>query len=122
MPPVGFQGITVIDPGDEARRLGTLPVEVLGLEADALETLHAWGIRTFKSLAALPTIPLTERLGQYGLHLQRLAQGAVMRELVPASLPESFQESTELEEPVELLEPLAFVVNRLLDQTNGAID
>lgn len=93
-----------------------MPVEVLGLEADVLDTLHAWGIRTFKALAALPTVPLTERLGQYGLHLQRLAQGAVTRELVPAVLPESFRESTELEEPVDLLEPLAFILNRLLDQ------
>lgn len=112
----GFKGITIIDPQDEARRLGTLPVEVLGLESDVLDTLHAWGIRTFKALAALPSVPLTERLGQYGLHLQRLAQGAVMRELVPSALSDSFQESTELEEPVELLEPLAFVLNRLLDQ------
>ncbi len=112
----GFKGITVIDPGDEARRLSRLPVEVLGVEEDVLETLHAWGIRTFKALAALPAVPLTERLGQYGLHLQRLAQGAVTRELIPAALPEAFQESTELEEPVELLEPLAFVLNRLMEQ------
>jgi protein ImuB len=112
----GFKGITVIDPGDEAQGLGKLPVEVLGSAPDVLDVLHAWGIRDFKSLAALPSIDLTERLGQYGLHLQRLARGAVMRELVPAALPASFQESTELEEPIDLLEPLAFVINRLLEQ------
>jgi protein ImuB len=93
-----------------------LPVEVLGLEPTVQDVLHAWGIRTIKALAALPSIELTERLGQYGLHLQRLARGAVMRELVPAALPPSFQESTELEEPVDLLEPLAFVLNCLLEQ------
>src|ERR1044071_3785729 len=112
----GFKGTTVIGPGDEAQRLSTLPVEVLGSETEVLDVLHAWGIRDFKALAALPSIELTERLGQYGLHLQRLARGAVMRELVPAALPASFQESTELEEPIELLEPLAFVLNRLLEQ------
>ena len=112
----GFNGVTVLDPHDEAKRLGTLSVEVLGLEPDVSEVLDAWGIRTFQALAALPSIPLTERLGQYGLHLQRLAKGAVIRELVAAPLPESFQESTELEEPVELLEPLAFVLNDLLGQ------
>ena len=112
----GFQGITVIDTGDEALRLSKLPVEVLGVEPEILDVLHAWGIRDFKSLAALPSIDLTERLGQYGLHLQRLARGAVMRELVPAALPVSFQASTELEEPIELLEPLAFVLNRLMEQ------
>ncbi|HEV7676531.1 MAG TPA: DNA polymerase Y family protein [Candidatus Angelobacter sp.] len=112
----GFKGITIIDPQEETKRLSTLPVETLGLESDVLHVLHAWGIRDFKSLAALPSIELTERLGQYGLHLQRLASGAVMRELVPAALPASFQESTELEEPIELLESLAFVLNRLLEQ------
>jgi protein ImuB len=112
----GFKGITIIDPQDEARRLGTLPIEVLGLESDVLATLDSWGIRTFKALAALPSVPLTERLGQYGLHLQRLAQGSVMRELVPSILSESFQESADLEEAVERLEPLAFVLNHLLDQ------
>src|SRR5438270_2702647 len=77
----GCKGITVIDPGDEAQRLSKLPVEVLGVEAEVLDVLHAWGIGDLKSLAALPPIELTERLGQYGLHLQRLARGAVMREL-----------------------------------------
>jgi protein ImuB len=112
----GFKGITVVDPGDEAQSLSKLPVEVLGSGPEVLDVLRAWGIRDFKSLAALPSIELTERLGQYGLHLQRLARGAVMRELVPAALPASFQESTELEEPIELLEPLAFVLNGLLEQ------
>jgi protein ImuB len=112
----GFKGITVVDPGDEAQSLSKLPVEVLGSAPEILAVLHAWGIRDFKSLAALPSIELTERLGQYGLHLQRLARGAVMRELLPAALPASFQESTELEEPIELLEPLAFVLNGLLEQ------
>ena len=112
----GFKGITIIEPGHEAQRLGILPVEVLGLEPDVQDVLHAWGIRTLKSLAVLPSIELTERLGQYGLHLQRLARGTITRELVPAALPPSFQESTELEEPVDLLEPLAFILNRLLEQ------
>jgi protein ImuB len=112
----GFKGITIIEPDHEAQRLGTLPVEVLGLEPDVQDVLHAWGIRSFKALAALPSIELTERLGQYGLHLQRLVRGTVMRELVPAALPPSFKEITELEEPVDLLEPLAFVLNRLLEQ------
>ena len=111
----GFKEITVIGPGDEAHSLSKLPVEVLGVEPDVLDVLDAWGISDFKSLAALPSIELTERLGQYGLHLQQLARGAAMRELVPAALPASFQESTELDEPIALLEPLAFALNRLLE-------
>jgi protein ImuB len=112
----GFRGIIIISAGDEARQLSSLPIEILVPEPKTLAVLYAWGIRDFKSLAALPSIPLTERLGQYGLHLQRLAQGAVMRELIPAESPAVFQECAELEEPVELLEPLSFILNRLLEQ------
>lgn len=112
----GFAGITIISAGDEARRLSSLAIEILEPEPEIFDVLYAWGIRDFKSLAALPSIPLTERLGQYGLHLQRLAQGAVMRELVPIELPAVFQEYAELEEAVELLEPLSFILNRLLEQ------
>jgi protein ImuB len=112
----GFKGITIIHAGDEAGCLSPLPVEVLELDPDVFEILQAWGITIFRQLAALPAVELTERLGQYGLHLQRLCRGNVMRELVPAELPQLFQESTELEEPVELLEPLAFVLNSLLER------
>jgi protein ImuB len=112
----GFAGITIIPAGQEAQRLGPLPVEVLEMESDIQEVLDSWGITDFKSLAALPTIPLTERLGQRGLHLQRLAQGAFIRELVPADPPASFEECEELEEAVELLEPLGFILNPVLEQ------
>lgn len=117
----GFTGITVIPSGQEANGLARLPVEVLQPDAEILDTLDSWGIRDFKSLAALPEIPLTQRLGQHGLYLQRLARGQVQRELVPAELPAVFQESVELEEPVDLLEPLAFMLNRLLEQLTARL-
>jgi protein ImuB len=85
-------------------------------EEEIMDALNAWGIRDFKSLAALPSVALTQRLGQYGLHLQRLAKGEVHRELVPYVEASSFQASMELEESIELLEPLGFVLDRLLEQ------
>src|SRR5215471_11295552 len=112
----GFAGITLIAAGEEAQRLAGLPVEVLEPSLEILDTLESWGIRNFQSLAALPAVPLTQRLGQPGLHLQRLARGEVQRELVPASPPPSFQETAELEEAIDLLEPLGFILNRLLDE------
>jgi protein ImuB len=112
----GFAGITVIAEGEEAERLACLLVEVLQPSPEMLDTLDSWGIRNFKALAALPSIPLTQRLGQPGLHLQRLARGEVRRELILVESPQSFQESLELEEPVDLLEPLGFFLNRLLDE------
>jgi protein ImuB len=112
----GFAGIIVIAKGEEARRLAYLPVEVLQPSPEILDTLDSWGIRTFQALAVLPAVPLTQRLGQPGLHLQRLARGEVERELVPAESPPVFCESLELEEAVDLLEPLGFVLNRLLEE------
>ncbi len=117
----GFRGITLIEEGEEARRLNPLPLAVLEIEPDVVEILQAWGIRNLKALAALPEIDLTERLGQYGLHLQRLARGATKRELIPAGLPTTFRESEELEEAVELLEPLCLILNRFLEGLIGQL-
>jgi len=112
----GFKGVTLMDEGDEAWPLSFLPITVLEPEPEVQEILDAWGIKNLKSLAALPTIQLTERLGQYGLHLQRLAQGAVTRELVPFGLPAPFKQCEELDESIELLGPLCLVIKNVLGQ------
>ena len=112
----GFSGITMIPRGQEARRLAPLPVDLLPITPEMLETLDSWGIHTFQALAALPEIPLTERLGQAGLHLQRLARGQINRTLTPPEPAPDFRESYEFDDPVETLESLAFVLNRLLQQ------
>jgi protein ImuB len=109
-------------PGEEELRLAPLPIHVLEPGADILEILDGWGIRTFQALASLPPLPLVERLGQEGLRLQRLARGEVKRELVLAESAISFAESMELEEAVELLEPLAFVLNRLLERITTRLE
>ena len=121
----GFSGITIIPAGKEGERLGSLPVVVLfaerlegeaGQEAECLlATLDRWGIRNLHALAALPDIALSERLGQTGLHLQELARGAATRTLVPVAPPLIFEEGIELEHAIVLLEPLAFLLNRLLE-------
>jgi len=109
-------GITLIPAGDEADRLARLRISLLPITPDMLETLESWGIRTFQSLAALPEAPLTERLGQDGLYLQRLARGQIMRPLVPSGESPHFVETHEFDDPVETLESLSFIVNRLLQQ------
>ncbi len=115
----GFRGVTVIPEGKEAERLGNLPVELLlAGEQDPeplLETFHRWGIRNLRDLAALPDIPLSERLGQHGVRLQKLARGEISRTLVPVDPPLVFEEAIELEYPLTLLEPLAFLLSQLLD-------
>jgi protein ImuB len=117
----GFSGVTVIPQGQEAEQLGSLPVEVLfgnlaQESAQLLETFNRWGIRKLRDLAALPDVALSERLGQAGIHLQKLARGTASRTLVAFEPPLVFEEVIELEYPLVLLEPLAFLLGRLLEQ------
>ncbi len=124
----GFSGVTLIPEGREAEWLGDLPVDVLlesfsssfssNVEKAArwIETFDRWGIRKLRTLAALPEIPVSERLGQQGLHLQKLARGAASRNLRVLELRPIFAESVDLEYPIVLLEPLAFVLHRMLEQ------
>ncbi|MFZ0285712.1 MAG: DNA polymerase Y family protein, partial [Terriglobales bacterium] len=115
----GFRGVTVIPEGKESEQLGNLPVELLlaGKQEPEpfLETFHRWGIRTLRDLAALPDVPLSERLGQRGVYLQKLARGDISRTLVPVDPPLLFEEVIELEYPLTLLEPLAFLLSQLLE-------
>lgn len=122
----GFPGVTVIPTGKEAEQLGSLPTAVLfadQLEGDPqktadrlLETLDRWGIHNLRGLAALPEVSLSERLGQEGLRLQQLARGTASRTLIPVEATPVFEEAVELEHPIVLLEPLAFLLNRMLEQ------
>jgi len=81
-----------------------------------LETFDLWGVRNLRALAALPDIALSQRLGQTGLHLQQLARGTVTRTLVPVDAPLIFEEAVDLDHPLVLLEPLAFLLSHMLDQ------
>ena len=122
----GFSGVTVIPEGNETEKLGSLPVDVLlgrssGFDceheaAQFLETLGRWGVRNLRALAALPDVALSERLGQEGIRLQKLARGSTFRTLVPVEPPLVFEEAIELEYPLVLLEPLAFLLGRLLER------
>ncbi len=82
--------------------------------ADLAETLERWGIRRFRELAALPPLGIAERLGPEGLRLHELARGEAQRKLRLLEEPPRFEDEIELEYPVDLLEPLAFLLARLL--------
>ena len=119
----GFSSVTVVPEGKESEILGSLPIAILFTNEidsedteDFLQTFSRWGIRKFRDLIALPAAALSERLGQRGLELQQKACGVSKRTLVPSDPPPVFEEAMELEFPLVLLEPLAFLLNRMLDQ------
>jgi protein ImuB len=114
----GFPGTTVIPPQNESTVLSPLPLSVLALEPEQEETFASWGIKTLGALAALPQKALIARIGQAGYRLQALARGEYQHLLVPVASPADavLSESAELEHPVDLLEPLLFVLSRMLEQ------
>jgi len=114
----GFTGTTVICSGQEANTLAPLPVIVLELEPELEETFTSWGIKTLGALAALPEKALIARIGQTGYRLQALSRGEYQHLLVPVEpSPDAIlSETTELEHPVDLLEPLLFLLGRMLEQ------
>src|SRR5215467_3490018 len=112
----GFTGACVIAAGEEAARLSELPVGVLSISEETAQTLERWGVRTCGALAALPLLELSERLGQEGVRLHALARGEGTRAIVVAEAAYSFIEEMELDDAVEELEPLSFLLGRLLKQ------
>jgi protein ImuB len=114
----GLPGITTIAPGREAETLAPLPLAVLELEEAQTRTFAEWGLRTLGELAALPSKALAARAGKNGLHLQALARGDDRHLLVPTDEPvdAALAERIELEHPVELLEPLLFLLGRALEK------
>ena len=112
----GIRGVTVIPPGKEAETLAPLPVNLLGGSAEFAELLDLWGVRTFGEFAKLPPLGVAARLGDEGVRLQRLARGEGYRRLRPAEAALRFEAEMELDHPIDLLEPLSFVISRLLNE------
>lgn len=112
----GFAGVTVIPAGEDGLRIGRLSLEALRIPFEFVETLKRWGVHTCADFAALPEVAIVERLGQQGLRWWRLAQGTDDHPLIAKDFPSNFEEQMDLDSPVDLLEPLLFVLNRLLEQ------
>jgi protein ImuB len=112
----GFGGVTVIQRGTEAARLRDLPLGVLQPSLEILETLERWGIRTLGAFAKLPAVQISERLGQQGVQLHKLAQGAAVRPIVSHVETLRFMEVMELDYEITTIEPLTFILSRMLEQ------
>ena len=111
----GIWGTTIFAPGREAAILAPLPLFLLGGSAEFARTLDLWGIQSFGELAKLPPLGVAARLGEEGTHMQRLARGEGQRQLRMGSAMLVFREERELEDTVDLLEPLLFLLSQMLN-------
>jgi len=109
-----FAGITIIR--DAMGELADLCLDRLPIEPDLLDTFDSWGVRTLGDLAALPENGLAGRMGERALALQRLARGAINRPLLIHKLEEIYEDRIALDHPIELLEPLLFLIARILNE------
>ena len=109
-----FRGVTILKPGEEAARLGGLPIAKLPMPPEMLHTLQVWGIRNFAGFTALPPLGILERFGQEGLRLQGLACGQAERPLLLEHEGSVYREELRLDHTLDNLEPLLFVLNASL--------
>ena len=128
---INLKGITFVAAGEELTCLGDFQIaklnySLIGLEKDRadviFEIFRLWGVRTFKDLANLPVAGLSERLGQEGLHLQKLAAGKTERHLKLRQPAQNFTNAIELDHPLAELEPLSFIFARLLNQLCASLN
>ena len=115
-----FTGITVI-PEESLGALNSIDIENLPLTSQLSELFEAWGIRSFQDLAQLPEEGIAERLGPEGVYLRRMARGAAHRPLRIFKPEVQFEERIELEHALINLEPLLFIISRILNNQCGKL-
>ena len=108
--------VRVVPTGEESTALAALPLSVLDLSEQQVETFSLWGIHTLGMLAALPERELISRLGQSGKRLRQLARGEALHLFQAVEPAFTLRERMELESPVEVLDALMFVANLMLEQ------
>jgi protein ImuB len=114
----GRAGVSIVPAEHEAEALAILPLNVLDLDPEQTETFASWGIRNCAELAALSETDLIARIGQAGKRLHSLARGEWPHLMIPqeASFESELVENIELDHPIEVLEPLLFLLARMIDQ------
>ncbi|HEY7291475.1 MAG TPA: hypothetical protein VH583_16675 [Vicinamibacterales bacterium] len=137
-------GLTVVQPRLESPVLASIAIGILpllepwcmpfterpsasarhrtGRSTMSVGTFERWGLKTLGDLAALPAADLVSRMGRAALVWQAMARGEDVRPLVPTIEDERFESTLELEWPIEGLEPLSFVLTRLLEPLSTRLE
>ncbi|HSM14886.1 MAG TPA: hypothetical protein VLA66_12540, partial [Thermoanaerobaculia bacterium] len=108
------RGVRIVEPGAAREFLAPLPLSVLPLSEDLLETFRSLGLRRVADVADRPPEAFEARFGLEGARAHRLARGIDDRAFRALELPDVPQASLELASPADTLEPLLFVLRHLL--------
>jgi len=104
-----FRGISV------SPNIAQLSIDSISLDQETWEIFESWGIHTLAQLAELPESGIAERFGAQGVRLQRLARGSIHRPLKIFKPEITYDDRIELDHPLSLLEPLLFLIARILN-------
>ena len=102
--------------------LSPFPISALGSDPEILSILQRWGIKNVGTLVKLPKQEVVRRLGKECLPIWERAQGKANRPLHHFQPSCILTESTELEQAIERLEALIFILNRFLDQLTARLE
>jgi len=115
-------GGQIVAQGNERTFLAPLPLALhLPIDGDLIDRLKLFGLRTFADLAMMPRAAVETQFGKEGLLALRLARGEDSRPLVPWMPPQRMEEQSQLDPPVDNMEPLLFVARGLVDRLGARL-
>ena len=112
---------TTVPPGDEAAFLADRPSGLLTTDSDVRARLTRFGLRRIGAVAELPRTALIARFGEEGALLHARANGQETQPFRPRRATERLGLALPIEPPVEDLEPLRFVLHRLVAALAGQL-
>lgn len=110
----GEPGILIV--ADEKPFLSPLPLSAADPSPELAGILANWGLRTLGDFMALPRDEIVRRFGSEGRALWHRATGGDSRPLHLVTPAQQFTAGMEFEHEIESLEPLLFILRRLLER------
>jgi protein ImuB len=117
------ESCTIVPQGEDAAFLASLPARLLTPDRDVRGRLARFGLEQIGAVADLPRSALIARFGEEGARMHARANGEEISPFRPRRAPERLRLALPLEPAVADLEPLRFVLRRLVgalaDQLTG---
>ena len=112
----------IVPPGDEAAFLADRPSGLLTTDGDVRARLTRFGLRRIGAVAELPRSALIARFGEEGARIGARARGEETEPFHARRPTERLVLAVPIEPPVEDLEPLRFVLHRLVAALTAHLD